>query len=53
MEADLFNLYPSVGEVIGDRSNFQYEVDAAVEPQYGACASRIDLRVAPPSRVVR
>lgn len=24
MEADLFNLYPAVGEVNGDRSNFNY-----------------------------
>ena len=43
MEADLFNLYPSVGEVNGDRSNFQYGMAAGVPQQYGACTTRIDF----------
>ena len=42
MEADLFNLYPSVGEVNGDRSNFQYGMVRS-PPQYGACSTRIDF----------
>jgi deoxyribonuclease-1 len=43
MEADLFNLYPSVGEVNGDRSNFNYGMAAGVAPQYGQCKTRVDF----------
>ena len=43
MEADLFNIYPSVGEINGDRSNFQYGM-VRTDPQYGACSTRIDFR---------
>lgn len=44
MEADLFNLYPSVGEVNGDRSNYQYAMVGGVPSQYGACTSKVDFR---------
>lgn len=44
MEADLFNLYPSVGEVNGDRSNYQYGMVIGVAPQYGACPTRVDFK---------
>jgi deoxyribonuclease-1 len=43
MEADLFNLYPSVGEVNGDRSNFNYGMALGVAPQYGQCKTRVDF----------
>lgn len=43
MEADMHNLYPSVGEVNGDRSNFNYGI-AQVAPQYGACPTRVDFK---------
>ncbi|MBV7477334.1 endonuclease [Pseudomonas sp. PDM31] len=43
MEADLFNLYPSVGEVNGDRSNFNYAMTPGVAPQYGQCKTRVDF----------
>jgi deoxyribonuclease-1 len=43
MEADLFNLYPSVGEVNGDRSNFNYGMASGVTPQYGQCKTRVDF----------
>jgi deoxyribonuclease I len=43
MEADLFNLYPAVGEVNGDRSNFLYGMVRSAA-QYGACSTRIDFR---------
>lgn len=43
MEADLFNLYPAVGEVNGDRSNFNYGMAASVGPQYGQCQTRVDF----------
>jgi deoxyribonuclease-1 len=44
MEADLFNLYPSVGEVNGDRSNYQYGLVAGGAAQYGACTTRVDFK---------
>ncbi|MGH8464572.1 MAG: endonuclease [Pseudomonas sp.] len=43
MEANLFNLYPSVGEVNGDRSNFNYGMNAGVARQYGQCTTKIDF----------
>lgn len=43
MEADLYNLYPSVGEVNGDRANFNYGMAAGDAPQYGQCTTRIDF----------
>lgn len=55
MEADLFNLYPSVGEVNGDRANFNYGMAAGVGTQYGACETRIDFgsRTAEPRNEVK
>jgi deoxyribonuclease-1 len=55
MEADLFNLYPSVGEVNGDRANFNYGMAAGVGNQYGACQTRIDFgsRTAEPRNEVK
>ncbi|WP_462402223.1 endonuclease [Pseudomonas sp. Marseille-QA0332] len=44
MEADLFNLYPSVGEVNGDRSNFNYGMVSGVAPQYGQCKTKVDFQ---------
>lgn len=44
MEADLFNLYPAVGEVNGDRANFNYGMAQGVQPQYGRCTTRIDFQ---------
>jgi len=43
MEADLYNLYPSVGEVNGDRSNYQYGMVTGVAPQYGQCKTKVDF----------
>ncbi len=55
MEADLFNLYPSVGEVNGDRANFNYGMATGVGAQYGACETRIDFgsRTAEPRNEVK
>ena len=43
MEADLYNLYPSVGEVNGDRANFNYGMVSGVSSQYGQCTTRVDF----------
>ncbi len=55
MEADLFNLYPSVGEVNGDRSNFNYGMASGIAPQYGQCKTKVDFdqRVAEPRNEVK
>lgn len=43
MEADLYNLYPSVGEVNGDRANFNYGMVSGVSSQYGQCTTQVDF----------
>ena len=43
MEADLFNLYPSVGEVNGDRAHFNYGMVSGAPRQYGQCTTKIDF----------
>jgi len=44
METDLHNLQPAVGEVNGDRGNFQYSQWRGGEGQYGQCAMKIDFK---------
>lgn len=44
MEADLFNLYPAVGEVNGDRNNYNYGMASGVAPQYGQCKTKVDFQ---------
>lgn len=44
MEADMHNLYPSVGEVNGDRSNFNYGMAVGVPKQYGMCPTKVDFK---------
>jgi deoxyribonuclease-1 len=44
MEADLFNLYPAVGEVNGDRANFNYGMAQGVPSQYGQCSTKVDFQ---------
>ncbi|OIQ26408.1 MAG: deoxyribonuclease I [Vibrio sp. MedPE-SWchi] len=43
MEADLFNLTPSVGEVNGDRSNYNFGM-VNNKPQHGQCDISIDFK---------
>ncbi|MDH0572396.1 endonuclease [Pseudomonas fulva] len=43
MEADLFNLYPAVGEVNGDRSNFNYGMVSGNQGAYGQCTTKVDF----------
>ena len=37
MQADMHNLYPAVGELNGDRSNFRFDFEEASGGQYGEC----------------
>lgn len=50
MEADMHNLWPTVGEVNADRSNYRYGQLTTTPYHYGACTSRVDFkeRVAEP-----
>lgn len=50
MEADLHNLSPVVGEVNGDRSNFNVGMASSPAGQYGQCPFKVDFqnRVAEP-----
>lgn len=43
IEADLFNLYPAIGEVNGDRAHFNYGMVSGTPPQYGQCTTKIDF----------
>ena len=52
IEGDLHNLYPAVGEVNGDRSNFRYS-EWNAQGMYGQCDMAIDFkgrRAQPPKR---
>lgn len=44
IEADLHNLAPVVGEVNGDRSNFNVGMTSGIVPQYGQCPFKIDFK---------
>ncbi len=44
MEADLYNLKPAIGEVNGDRSNYQFAVLPSTTPQHGACPIKVDFK---------
>lgn len=44
MEADMFNLAPSIGEVNADRSNFNYGQLNSSSRKYGACDFKVDFR---------
>ncbi len=44
MEADLFNLVPSVGEVNGDRSNFSFGDLSYIPDMYGKCDFKVDFK---------
>lgn len=44
MEGDLHNLYPSVGEVNGDRSNYRFSDWNANPYQYGQCPMVVDFK---------
>ncbi len=55
MEGDLHNLFPSVGEVNGDRGNFQFTDMGAKPSKYGKCQMVVDfkLKLAQPPQEAR
>lgn len=45
MEGDMHNLYPAIGEVNGDRSNFMYnQWTNSPVPMYGECETIVDFK---------
>lgn len=44
MDADLHNLVPTIGEVNGDRSNYQFGMIEGEKRAYGACDIEIDFK---------
>lgn len=44
MEANLHNLSPVIGEVNGDRSNYNHGMVANKQPMYGKCPSSTDFK---------
>lgn len=53
MEADMYNIVPSVGEINGDRSNFSYGMIPGEPREYGACDFEIQDRKAEPREQIR
>lgn len=53
IESDLHNLQPAIGEVNGDRNNFQYSQWNGGEQPYGQCSMKVDFKeklAQPPER---
>ena len=53
MEADLYNLFPVIGEVNGDRSNYSMAVIAGEDRSYGQCDLEIKNRKVEPREAIR
>jgi deoxyribonuclease I len=53
MQSDMHNLFPSIGEVNGDRSNFVFgEVDGE-EREYGECDFEVAEKIVEPKKSIR
>ena len=51
MQADMYNLYPSIGAVNAMRSNFNYAMLAGEQPTFGTCEMKVtDRKAEPPTR---
>lgn len=44
MQADIHNLFPAIGELNGDRSNFRFDFEEAASGQYGQCKFEVDFK---------
>lgn len=44
MQADMHNLFPTIGELNGDRNNFKYDFELASSTQYGQCQFNVNLQ---------
>ncbi len=53
MEADLYNLVPEIGELNGDRRNYQFGIIEGEEREYGQCDFEVADRTAEPRPEIR
>ena len=53
MQADMYNLYPAVGEINGLRSNYPYAVIPGEERRFGECDMEIEGKKAEPTERIR
>jgi deoxyribonuclease-1 len=53
MQADMFNLYPTIGAVNALRSNYNFTVLPSAKNDFGSCAMKIDNRKAEPPKMAR
>ena len=44
MQADMHNLFPAVGELNADRSNFRFDFEVGKSGQYGECKFNVDFK---------
>lgn len=53
MEADMYNLYPAVGELNADRKNYKYGIIPGEERKYGACDFEVADKLVEPKENIR
>jgi len=53
MQADMFNLYPAIGEVNGRRSNYSMSIIEGEEREFGKCDVEIKSRKVEPREKIR
>ena len=53
MEADMYNLYPAIGEINGLRSNYRFDMIAGEDREFGACDFEIQNKTAEPPEHIR
>ena len=44
MQADMHNLFPSIGELNADRKNYRYDFELPRKGQYGECRFNVDFK---------
>ncbi len=45
MQADMHNLFPAIGELNADRSNFRFDFALAQPERYGECKFNVDFKM--------
>lgn len=53
IEADLYNLFPEIGELNADRSNYRYGIIEGEVRNYGSCDFEVEDRIAEPRPEIR
>jgi len=53
MQADMFNLYPAIGEVNGRRSNYSMAIIKGEKREFGKCDVEIESRKVEPKESIR